>query len=55
LREALRQKGEKNVAVPKVCLLDPGGDIVRQLRAEGRARRHEGWVCYHTDMCVADG
>jgi uridine phosphorylase len=54
LREARRQKGAGAVAVPKVCLLDPDGDIVRQLRAEDRARRHEGWVCYHTDMWVFD-
>ena len=54
LREARRQKGAEAVAVPKVCLLDPDGDIVRQLRAEGRARRHEGWVCYHTEMGVFD-
>jgi len=54
LREARRQKGAGAVAVPKVCLLDPDGDIVRQLRADGRARRHEGWVCYHTDMWVFD-
>lgn len=54
LREARRQKGAQAVAVPKVCLLDPDGDIVRQLRADGRARRHEGWVCYHTDMWVFD-
>lgn len=52
LREARRQKGADAVAVPKVCLLDPDGDIVRQLRAEGRAHRHEGWVCYHTEMWV---
>ncbi|MDP2780950.1 hypothetical protein [Devosia sp.] len=54
LREARRQKGAEAVAVPKVCLLDPDGDIVRQLRADGRARQHEGWVCYHTDMWVFD-
>ena len=54
LREARRQKGAQAVAVPKVCLLDPDGDIVRQLRADGRARRHEGWVCYHTKMWVVD-
>jgi len=54
LREARRQKGAEAVAVPKVCLLDPDGDIVRQLRAEDRARRHEGWVCYHTDMWLFD-
>ncbi len=54
LREARRQKGAEAVATPKVCLLDPDGDIVRQLRAEDRARRHEGWVCYHTEMWVFD-
>ena len=54
LREARRQKGAGAARVPKVCLLDPDGDIVRQLRAEGRARRHEEWVCYHTDMWVFD-
>ena len=54
LREARRQKGAEAVAVPRVCLLDPDGDIVRQLRADGRAHRHAGWVCYHTDMWVVD-
>lgn len=54
LREARRQKGADKVAVPKVCLLDPDGDIVRQLRADGRARRHDGWVCYHTDLWLFD-
>lgn len=54
LREARRQKGADRVTVPKVCLLDPDGDIVRQLRTESRARRHDGWVCYHTDMWVFD-
>lgn len=54
LREARRQKMVDAVAVPKVCLLDPDGDIVRQLRADGRARRHEGWVCYHTDLWLFD-
>jgi uridine phosphorylase len=54
LREARRQKGADDLSVPEVCLLDPDGDIVRQLRVEGRARRHEGWVCYHTEMWVFD-
>lgn len=54
LREARRQKDADAVAAPKVCLLDPDGDIVRQLRAEGRARPHEGWVCYHTEMWLFD-
>ena len=52
MREARRQKGASVASVPKVCLLDPDGDIVRQLKAEGRADRHSGWVCYHTDLFI---
>lgn len=52
LREARRQKSASAEAVPDICLLDPDGDIVRQLKLEGRARRHDGWVCYHTDLFV---
>lgn len=52
LREARRQKGVAAASVPAVCLLDPDGDIVRRVRAEGRARRHDGWACYHTDLYV---
>jgi len=54
LREARRQKGASAATVPQVCLLDPDGDIVRQLKAEGRARRHDAWVCYHTELFVFD-
>lgn len=36
--------------MPEVCILDPDGDIVRHLRATGRARRAEGWACYHSEM-----
>jgi uridine phosphorylase len=52
LREARRQKSASIQPVPDVCLLDPDGDIVRRLKAEGSARRHNGWVCYHTDLYV---
>ncbi len=54
LREARRQKGASAATVPKVCLLDPDGDIVRQLKADGRARPHDGWVCYHTELFAFD-
>jgi len=50
LREARRQKSAALQSVPKVCLLDPDGDILRRLKSEGRARPHEGWVCYHTEL-----
>jgi uridine phosphorylase len=50
LREARRQKGLPAAAVPEVCILDPDGDMVRYLRAAGRADRHPGWACYHTEL-----
>ena len=52
LREARRQKSASILPVPDVCLLDPDGDIVRRLKADGRAQRHSEWVCYHTDLYV---
>ena len=54
LREARRQKGLSVDAVPQLCILDPDGDIVRHLLAAGRARRHPGWACYHTDLYAFD-
>lgn len=54
LREARRQRGLPAENVPAVCALDPDGDMVRTLRATGRARRAPGWACYHTDMDVTD-
>ncbi|AEA26509.1 phosphorylase family protein [Pseudonocardia dioxanivorans] len=56
LREARRQRGLPDVAVPAVCLLDPDGDIARHLAA-GAGRQHPGWACYHTEMwtTVVDG
>ncbi len=50
LREARRQKGLASEDVPAICVLDPDGDLVRQLRAEGRVRKSPSWACYHTDL-----
>ena len=54
LREACRQKKLALTPVPAVCVLDPDGDIVRQLKAAGHARRHDGWACYHTELYVIE-
>lgn len=54
LREARRQKNLAVAPVPAICLLDPDGDILRQLHRLGAARRHNGWACYHTDLFVFD-
>jgi purine-nucleoside phosphorylase len=50
LREARRQKGLTTVSVPSVCVLDPDGDIVRSLKATGKAHRVKDWPCYHTQL-----
>lgn len=50
LREARRQKSIDVAGVPAVCVLDPDGDMVRQLRRENRAHSDPGWACYHTEL-----
>ena len=58
LREARRQRGLPDRAVPAVCVLDPDGDLARHLRRTGQARPSLGWACYHTvldEFTLADG
>jgi uridine phosphorylase len=50
LREARRQKAIPAGAIPRICVLDPDGDIVRHLRATGQAQQNRYWACYHTEM-----
>ena len=50
LREARRQKGLATAGVPATCVLDPDGDIVRRLKANGQAHLASDWPCYHTEL-----
>jgi len=50
LREARRQKGVPDALIPRVCVLDPDGDVVRRLCTEGRAEPEPAWACYHSEM-----
>ncbi len=50
LREARRQKGTTATGAPAICVLDPDGDLIRQLERAGRTRLDPGWPCYHTDL-----
>jgi uridine phosphorylase len=50
LREARRQKRIPEARVPAVCVLDPDGDLVRRLKATGRAAPDSAWACYHTEL-----
>jgi uridine phosphorylase len=50
LREARRQKSVARAQVPRICVLDPDGDIVCSLVGARRAERDPHWACYHTDL-----
>ncbi|CAN5904901.1 hypothetical protein BH23ACT11_BH23ACT11_03990 [soil metagenome] len=50
LREARRQKALPEGRVPRVCVLDPDGDIVEYLLETGCAEPNPHWACYHTRM-----
>ena len=50
LREARRQKALPHESVPRVCVLDPDGDIIDHLRETGRAEPDLHWACYHTRL-----
>ncbi len=54
LREARRQKRVVRGRVPKVCVLDPDGDLVRHLRRTGAATLSPAWACYHTELFEFD-
>jgi uridine phosphorylase len=50
LREARRQKSLTPTQVPRICVLDPDGDVVRWLVDKGGIERECGWACYHSDL-----
>ncbi len=50
LREARRQKSLTRMKVPRICILDPDGDIVRWLVRTRGIVCDPNWACYHTDI-----
>lgn len=50
LREARRQKNLPEGDIPRICVLDPDGDLVRHLQHSFQGRKSPVWACYHTDM-----
>ncbi len=50
LREARRQKNIPKGLIPPICILDPDGDIVKNLVADRRAEMNPYWACYHTTL-----
>jgi uridine phosphorylase len=50
LKEAKRQKLIPEGSLPKICILDPDGDIVQNLLETGLAQPNPYWACYHTRL-----
>ncbi len=50
LRETRRQKSLPTGRVPKVCILDPDGDVVAHLSRNNQTERDPAWACYHTSL-----
>jgi len=50
LRETRRQKSIPEGRVPDICILDPDGDIVRNLLVEKKMQPNRYWACYHTEL-----
>jgi uridine phosphorylase len=50
LREARRQKNIPEGQIPPICILDPDGDIVKNLFETRKAKINPFWACYHTQL-----
>lgn len=50
LREARRQKNISECSVPKICILDPDGDLADYLLKKGEATISKCWACYHSNL-----
>ncbi|MDH4092461.1 MAG: nucleoside phosphorylase [Cyclobacteriaceae bacterium] len=50
LREARRQKGITELGIPKICILDPDGDIEDYVVQNHNAQLNIAWACYHTKL-----
>ena len=50
LREARRQKNKQDCNVPKVCVLDPDGDVTCYLLRKNWAAENNCWACYHSSL-----
>lgn len=50
IREARRQLQKPEGPIPSVCVLDPDGDVVKELRRRGDAVQNAHWPCYHSEL-----
>ena len=54
LREARRQRRIPSGKVPEICVLDPDGDILRNLLEQNKCVENPYWACYHSKLYNLD-
>ncbi len=52
LREIRRQKKLPLEKVPRICILDPDGDLVAFLQTSNSTHRQHAWACFHTSLDI---
>lgn len=50
LREAKRQRSIPAGKIPEICILDPDGDMVRNLLEKNKGSLNTHWACYHSKL-----
>lgn len=53
IREARRQLEKPEGPIPSVCVMDPDGDVVKELKRRNEAVQNPHWPCYHSELWQA--
>lgn len=54
IRAVRNQRGQENLPLPKVCILDFDGDLTDELERMNELKRCTSWACFHTAMWHLD-
>ncbi|MEC7266361.1 MAG: hypothetical protein VXV74_02915, partial [Pseudomonadota bacterium] len=54
LRESRRQNGIPLGKVPRICILDPDGNLLDYLKNKNKALLNKFWACYHSNLYTSE-
>lgn len=54
LRESRRQNGIPLGKVPRICILDPDGNLLDYLKNKNKAVLNKFWACYHSNLYTSE-
>ena len=49
-----RQNGIPLGKVPRICILDPDGNLLDYLKNKNRALLNKFWACYHSNLYTSE-